>query len=130
MKILVASLCLFLAAGVNAETMPEAESDLISGAGIPIYPDADFVYGNHELGFRFATSDSPEEVRSWYVEQLGEWSLMNDFGLWALYDGPKGSSFGELMSNSWVTVVENEELPVWHSLGEGMTTEIVIYIVN
>ena len=130
MKILVASLCLFLAAGVDAETMPEADSDLISAAGIPIYPDADFVYGTHELGFRFATSDSPEEVRSWYLERLEEWSLMNDFGFWALYDGPKGLSFGEMISTNRVTVVENEELPGWHSLEDSMTTEIVIYIVN
>ncbi len=130
MKILAASLCLFLAAGVNAETMPEAESDLISGAGIPIYPDADFVYGNRELGFRFATSDSPEEVRRWYVEQLGGWSLMDNFGLWALYDGPEGMNFGELMSVSQVTVTENDELPGWHSLDESMTTEIVIQIVK
>ena len=130
MKILIAAVCLAIAVGALAETLPAGDSELIEGAGIPIYEEADFVYGNSSVGFRFATDKSPETVREWYREQLADWSLMDEMGIWVLYDGPAGLGFGALMSSTQVTISQNDELPDWHSLDESMTTEIVIMIVK
>jgi len=121
---------LAIAASAHAETLVEADAALIENAGIPIHPDATFVYGNKSVGFRFASAKPVAEIKSWYIERLGEWSVMDDFGLWALYDGPQGLSFGALMSKTRVSVTENDELPGWHSLDESMTTEIVIQVVE
>ena len=130
MKTLMITFFLATTTLAYAEMLPAADSELIEGAGIPIYSDADFVYGNSSVGFRFATSESPETVRNWYLEQLDGWSLMDDMGLWILYDGPKGLGFGEVMSSNQVTVSMNDELPGWHSLDKSMTTEIVIQVAK
>ena len=131
LKILIATIFLAITAGAFGEILPVEDSALIDGAGIPIHPDATFVYGNSQLGFRFATSESPEAVRKWYLEHLKEWALLEDMGLWILYNGPKGLGFPEFfMSRSHVTVSMNDELPDWHSLDEGMTTEIVLMIIK
>ena len=109
MKILIATIFLAITAGAFGEILPVEDSALIDGSGIPIHPDATFVYGNSQVGFRFATSESPESVRKWYLEQLKEWALLEDMGLWILYNGPKGLGFRDFfMSRSHVTVSVNE----------------------
>ncbi len=54
--------------------------------------------------------------------------LTEEFGLWAIYDGPAGLSFSDRMSANQVTVDINDEMPGWYSLDASITTEIVIQI--
>ena len=128
MKTTLAVILLIAAKLAIAEMLPAADAELIESAGIPIHADVMFVYGNSSVGFRFASNKPVDEIRSWYIEQLAEWSVMDDFGLWSLYDGPEGASFGDLMSTNQVIIADNEDLPGWHSLDDDMTTEIVIML--
>lgn len=128
MKMIIATISLAIAALAYAETLPEADAALIENAGIPIHPDAMFVFGNSSVGFRFASDQPVAEFRTWYIEKLSEWTLTEEFGQWALYEGPAGLGFGERMSINQVTVAENEEMPGWYSLDGSMTTEVVIQI--
>ena len=130
MKKILIMMLLALPLGVGAEDLAAEDAALLESLAIPIHPDAMYVYGNRETGMRFASNTAVDEIRQWYIEQLGEWSVMNEFGLWALYDGPEGADFGTVMMASQVTVGENEELPGWHSLDDDMTTEIVIQVAK
>jgi hypothetical protein len=55
---------LFICTVVHAEYLPAADSKLINGAGVPIFSGAVFVNGNQDVGSRFATSKSPEDICS------------------------------------------------------------------
>ncbi|MGD8353797.1 MAG: hypothetical protein PVJ01_06485 [Pseudomonadota bacterium] len=78
------------------------------------------------MGVRFTTSDSPEKVRAWYQAQYPEWSIQDKYGTWTFYDGPPGRGPGSIMGTRNMVVQFNRQLPGWHSLPGGMTTEIVI----
>lgn len=104
------------------------DSDLIKEAGIPIYKNSTFVYGNKDVGFRFASKDSPEKIRQWYRENLSKWSLFEEYGSWLLYDGKPGLGMGGVMSTNQVSIQKNDQLPTWYSLDKNMTTEIVIMV--
>lgn len=126
MKRLLILLLLGLSLGAAADEMAADDASLLEELGIPIHPDVVYVYGNRETGIRFASNRPVAEIRAWYVEQLGEWSVMDQFGLWALFDGPEGASFPDVMASNQVTVAVNEEMPGWYSLDDDMTTEVVI----
>ena len=128
MKTILATVSLVLATCVYAANLPADDAALIEAAGIPIHPDAEFVYGNSSVGFRFATDKPVAEVREWYVDNLEGWTLTEAFGLWAIYEGPEGLGFGERMSVNQVTVDTNDEMPGWYSIDANMTTEIVVQI--
>ncbi len=123
---------LFLVFSVNtyAASLQPSDSKLIDAAGVPLFSKATFVYGNKDLGFRFASSTPPEEVQKWYSQQLHKWALLNKYGSWILYDGAPGIGMGEVMSKNQVSVKHNDNLPQWHSLDKNMTTEIVIMILK
>jgi len=123
---------LFLVFSVNAYAagLEPTDSKLIEAAGVPLFSKAAFVYGNKDVGFRFASSTPPEEVQKWYQQQLPKWSIFNEFGSWILYDGAPGSGMGDVMSKTQASIQHNENLPQWHSLDKSMTTEIVIMIVK
>jgi hypothetical protein len=125
-------LILFLVFSVNsfAASLQPADSKLVKAAGVPLFSKATFVYGNKDVGFRFASSASPEEVQKWYRQQLPKWALLKEYGGWILYNGAPGAGMGEVMSKNQVSVKHNDNLPQWHSLDKKMTTEIVIMIVN
>ena len=101
---------------------------MIRDAGIPIYQEAIFAYGNASVGFRYATSTSPETVRQWYREKLSSWSVYEQYGGWILYNGKPGLGMTEIMEKDQVSIQKNENLPEWHSLDKTMTTEIVIMV--
>lgn len=129
MKKMILFLCLVCTATVASATdLPGPDAELINNAGIPLYDKAVFAYGNSSVGFRFATSDSPETVRQWYMEQLSGWTVFDQFGSWLIYNGKPGLGMGEVMSKDQVSVQVNDKLPEWHSLDKSMTTEIVIMI--
>ena len=117
---------LFISTVVYAADLPAADSKLIKAAGIPIYSGATFTNGNQSVGFRFATNKSPDDVQSWYTEQLPAWSLYKEYGGWILYDGKPGLGMGELMSKNQVSVQTNEQLHEWFGVDKAMSTEIVI----
>ena len=119
---------LFISTSAYAADLPAADSKLIKAAGVPIYPGATFINGNQDVGFRFATRKSPEDVRSWYAEQLPAWSLYKEFGGWILYDGKLGLGMGELMSKNQVSAQTNEQLHEWFGVDKAMSTEIVIML--
>jgi hypothetical protein len=125
-------LILFLVFSVNsfAASLQPADSKLIKAAGVPLFSKASFVYGNKDVGFRFASSTPPEEVQKWYRQQLPKWALLKEYGGWILYNGAPGVGMGEVMSKNQVSVKHNDNLPQWHSLDKKMTTEIVIMIIN
>lgn len=108
--------------------LPAQDAKMIEAAGVPIYPDATFATGNRDVGYRFATSKSPAEVRQWYREKLTGWSLMEEYGAWILYKGKQGARMSEIMTKNQVAIQKNDNLPQWHSLKKDMTTEIVIMI--
>ncbi|KPJ97511.1 MAG: hypothetical protein AMJ60_11000 [Desulfobacterales bacterium SG8_35] len=111
-----------------AASLPDQDAKLIKSAGIPLYSKADFVYGNSSVGFRFASSEPVETVKTWYRKQLPSWPVYNEYGGWILYNGKAGSGMGEIMAKPQVSVQENEKLPEWHDLDKKMTTEIVIMV--
>jgi hypothetical protein len=119
---------LFIGTVVHAANLPAADSKLINTAGVPIFSGATFVNGNQDVGFRFATSKSLEDVRSWYATQLPSWSLYKEYGGWILYDGKPGLDMGELMIKNQVSVQTNEQLHEWFGLDKAMSTEIVIML--
>lgn len=130
MKYLYLILILFVFCSTNtfAFNLTDMDSGTIKGAEIPIYTSSVFALGNQDVGFRFASNDSPEQVRQWYREQLPKWSLFDQYGSWILYNGKAGAGMSEIMSTHQVAVQKNENLPGWHNLEKDMTTEIVIMI--
>ena len=119
---------LFIGTIVYAADLPAADSKLIKAAGIPIYSGATFINGNQDVGFRFATNKSPDDVRTWYTVQLPAWSLYKEYGGWILYEGKPGLGMGELMSKNQVSVQTNEQLHEWFGVDKAMSTEIVIML--
>jgi len=123
-----------LAAGAipTATSLPDQDEKLIQNAGIPIYSKARFVYGNSSVGYRFASSQPIETVKTWYKNKLSSWSVYEDtFGSWIIYNGKPGADLGELiMQKTQVSVQKNDKLPEWHSLDKDMTTEIVIMVIQ
>ena len=114
----------------HAGDLKQSDVSLIESAGVPVYSKATFVYGNSDVGFRFATSISPDEARQWYREKLTEWSVLDQYGSWIMYDGKPGAGIGEVMSKNQILIKKNENLPGWYSLDKNMTTEISIMIVK
>jgi hypothetical protein len=108
--------------------LPAQDAKVIEAARIPIFSEATFATGSRDVGYRFATSKSPAEVRQWYQEKLSGWSLYEEYGGWILYKGQQGLGLSEIMSKLQVMIQKNENLPQWHSLKKDMTTEIVIMI--
>jgi hypothetical protein len=127
-KLILILICVLWAGMASAASLSNEETKLLEGAGIPIFPQAVFAYGNSSVGFRFATSEPVENVKTWYKSQLSSWSVMNEYGSWIIYNGAAGSGLAEIMSKPQVAVQKNEKLPEWHSLDKKMTTEIVIMI--
>ena len=123
---------LFACLTINAHAADLKQSDisLIESVGVPVYSEAIFVYGNSDVGFRFATSVSPDEVRKWYREKLPKWSVLDEYGSWIMYDGKPGAGLGEVMSKNQILIKKNEDLPGWYSLEKSLTTEITIMIVK
>ena len=117
---------LVISTNVYAEDLPASDSKLIKAAGIPIYSEATFINGSQDVGYRFATKTSPDNVRSWYSDQLPAWSVYKEYGGWILYDGKPGLDMGELMSKHQVSVQTNEQLHEWFGVDKAMSTEIVI----
>lgn len=128
MKKILTIMLLGLALCAGAEDMAAEDAALLEELGIPVHPDVKYVYGNREAGIRFASNKSVDEIRAWYVEQLGAWAVIDQFGLWAIYDGPEGASFPDVMSTNQVTISVNDEMPGWYSLDDDMTTEVVVQI--
>ena len=106
----------------------KADRAVIESAGVQIYPEATFVNGNQDVGFRFATKKSPGDTRDWYREHLSKWSLYEEHGGWILYDGKPGLGLGALMSKKQVAVQTNKMLHDRFGADEAKTTEIVIMI--
>ncbi len=128
---LLISLFVLIASGYGyAADLSAGDGAVIEKAGIPLYPEADFVYGNKELGYRFASKVPPEEVRKWYREKLPGWSVNDEFGSWIMFDGKAGADMGTIMSTNQILIIKNEKLPEWHSLGGDMTTEITIMVMK
>jgi hypothetical protein len=119
---------LFIGTIVYAADLPAADRKLIKAAGIPIYSGATFINGNQDVGFRFATNKSPDDVRTWYTVQLPAWSLYKEYGGWILYDGKSGLGMEEVMSKNQVSVQTNEQLHDWFGVDKAMSTEIVIML--
>jgi hypothetical protein len=114
----------------TADSLPAEDANLIKGAGVPLYSRARFVYGNPDVGYRFASAEPVEKVQAWYRDKLSSWSVYQDkFGSWIIYNGEPGANMSQLvLQKTQVSVRKNEELPQWHSLEEDVTTEIVIFI--
>lgn len=113
---------------MSGTELPAQDVKVIETAGVPIFPEATFATGSRDVGYRFATSKIPAEVRQWYREELSTWSLYEEYGGWILYTGQQGLGMSELMSKVQIMIQKNENLPQWHSLKKDMTTEIVILI--
>ena len=113
-----------------AADLPAADAARIEKAGVPLYPGATFATGSKDVGFRFATAESPDVVRQWYQEKLEGWRLFDQYGSWILYKGDPVAGMGELMSRHQVQVQTNENLPEWHQVDKSMTTEVVIMVVE
>jgi len=127
--LLVGLLLLVGAAGNAAEDPAAAAAAAMEAAGVPMYPGAVYVVGDVETGMRIAAGDDPQTVRTWYRENLPEWSVYHneEIGIWTLYDGPEGlTGYGDIMVLNNISIGENENLPAWHALKDNMTTEITM----
>jgi hypothetical protein len=127
-RLFVAMFCLMLGTSVFAEELGSGDIQLIKSSGIQVYPEADFVNGSRDVGYRFATAKSPDEVRAWYKKQMPSWALFDNFDSWILYDGKPGAGMGELMTANQVSIKENKMLHEWFGIDKAMSTEIVIMI--
>ena len=127
-KLFLILFCLLIAGISYAASLSGQDAKLIENAGIPLYPEAVFAYGNSSAGFRFATSDPVDSVRAWYRNKLSSWSVFAEYGGWILYNGKPGLGMGEVMSKNQISVQANDRLPEWHALDKTMTTEIVIMV--
>jgi len=114
--------------GGHAAELPGGDASLIKNAGIAIVDGVDFVNGNQDVGFRFATSKPLEEVRAWYEKQLSAWSLYSQYGGWILYEGKPGLGLGDLMTVKQVQVQSNPNMSEWYGVDKNKSTEIVIMI--
>lgn len=130
MKKVLVIVMLFLATSAYAASLQPTDAALIKGAGVPTYAKATFVYGSKDVGFRFATNVSPDEVKQWYRDQLSSWALFDQFGSWILHNGAPSAGMGDVMSQNQVMIQKNDQLPGWYALSKDMTTEIVIMIVK
>ena len=116
----------------TATSLADQDEKLLKNAGIPLYSKARFVYGNSSVGYRFASSQPIETVRTWYKKKLSSWPVYEDnYGSWIIYKGEPGANMGELiMQKNQVSVQKNDKLPEWHSLDKKMTTEILIMVIQ
>ena len=130
MKRLILVLFLICSANSYAASLQPSDAQLIKAAGVPVFPKATFAIGSKAAGFRFVTSTPPEEVRSWYRQKLPEWSLLDKYGSWILYNGKPGMDMRGVMSNNQIGVKSNDKLPEWYGLDKNVTTEILIMIVR
>ncbi len=128
-KVIVLFLLIFSVSSY-AESLNPLDAKLIKNAGIPLHSKAIFVYGNKDVGFRFATNVSPKEVQEWYRKQLPKWSLYNKYGSWILYNGEPDKDMPYVMSVNQISISHNANLPGWYSLDKNMTTDITIMIVK
>ncbi len=108
MKKLFIILSLIFSMSAYAASLQPSDFKLIDAAGVPFFSGATFVNGNKDVGFRFASSTSPEEVQKWYRQQLPKWSLFNEYGGWILHNGTSGIGMGEVMSKNQISVKHNE----------------------
>lgn len=127
-KLLLVTVLILSCSWSSAADLPAPDAKLITNAGIPIYGKSVFAYGNADVGFRFASSETPETIRQWYKEKLSSWVVYDQYGGWILYNGEQGLGMAEVMGKDQVSIQTNKNLPEWHSLDKGMTTEIVIMI--
>jgi len=116
----------------TATSLTDQDEKLIKNAGIPLYSKARFVYGNSSVGYRFASSQPIETVRTWYKNKLSSWPIYEDnYGSWIIYKGEPGANMGELiMQKTQVSIQKNDKLPEWHSLDRKMTSEILIMVIQ
>jgi hypothetical protein len=116
----------------TSNSLGERDEQLMKSAGIPLYSKARFVYGNNSVGYRFASSEPVDKVRTWYRKQLSSWPVYEDrYGSWIIYKGKPGADMADLlMQKTQVSVQKNDKLPEWHSLDRNMTTEIVIMVIE
>lgn len=121
-------LLLVSAAALAGGDIPDQSRVALEKVGVPVYPGAVYCVGNAEAGIRLATSDAQDTVREWYVEQLPEWTLFEDFGMWMLADSPPGSSLSDRVESNSMVVDINDQMPQWHGLAADMTTQIVIML--
>lgn len=126
-RLYASTMLLFIwGAALAGGDIPAATRADLEKTGVPVYPGAVYCVGNSEAGIRLATSDSQEAVRAWYAEQLSDWTLFEDFGMWMMADSPPGSSFPERVESNNLVVDTNDQIPQWHDLAADMTTQIVI----
>jgi len=110
---------------IGANIPPDVANDLMA-KNFPSYPQSIYCIGTLEMGVRFASNKAPEIVRIWYQDKLPDWSVMDTYGTWVLYDGPADASPPAVMSRKQITIMKNENLPSWHGLSADMTTEIMM----
>ena len=115
-KLFLVLICLFMAAMSHAASLSNQDAKLIENAGISLYPQAIFAYGNSSVGFRFATSEPVESVRAWYQNKLSSWPVFDEYGSWIIYNGKPGLGMGEVMSKNQILIQVNDKLPEWYSL--------------
>jgi hypothetical protein len=127
-RLIITLFCLFIGTNVLAADLDAAGSQVIKAAGVQIYPGAEFINGNQDVGYRFASTKSQDDVRAWYKKQLSAWALYEEYGGWILYDGKPGAGMSELMSKNQVSVKENKMLHDWFGVDQALSTEIVIMI--
>jgi hypothetical protein len=109
----------------SGETIPAEVKTGLESKGFSFYPGSVFCTGSVNMGVRFASNKPTKEIRGWYKEKYPEWSVMDKYGSWVLYDGPPGANMPEAMSGNMIMVQQNDQLPSWHSLPSEMTTEIL-----
>lgn len=120
---------LLFSLGISAEnTLPEQDKKIMEQAGVPFYPEMQYVNGAFQgmVGVRFASSDDVEDVRKWYSDKFPDWAVNDQYGSWVLYNGEPGAGLGEYMMKNQVMIVTNQNLKEWFGLPADITTEIVI----
>ena len=109
-KLLFALLCLVAVGTVRAADLPAADAGIIKSAGVPVFDKAVFVTGNKDVGYRFATSEKPEVVRTWYRDKLSSWAVFDQFGSWIMYQGKAGAGLSAIMTSKQVSIVTNAKI--------------------
>jgi len=98
-----------------AEDLSPAQIKALEGAGVPVYPGANYLTGDDSDAATvmwFYTKDSPDKIMDWYKNNLPGWLELQANGTRLLYKGPGKIEAKDAPTRSYIfTITKDEETP-------------------
>lgn len=112
-------------APIYAEDLSSAQVKALEGAGVPVYPGANYLTGDDSDAATvmwFHTKDSPDKIMDWYKGNLTGWLEMTVNGSRITYKGPGKIEAKDISTRSYVFARTTDES------GVAVDSEITIRI--